>query len=68
MNPDEIAKLIPPEVQKVLTDACNSGEPWNVRDTIAAMLSAWPGAELDERMWPDGTDFLILPLPKEKSE
>ena len=32
------------------------------RAACAAMLAAWPDAELDEAMWIDGSNFLILPL------
>jgi len=34
----------------------------HARSTLAAGLAAWPDAELDEAMWIDGSNFLILPL------
>lgn len=36
------------------------------RAAIAAALNAWPDAELDECMWKDGPNFLILHLTQEK--
>jgi len=38
------AEQIPDEVVQVIRKACDSGEPWNIRDTLAAGLAAWPGA------------------------
>jgi len=38
------------------------------RHAFAAGLAAWPNAELDEAMWKDGPNFLILPLTQESGE
>lgn len=62
------AEQIPDEVVQVIRKACDSGEPWNIRDTLAAGLAAWPGAALfthDDD--PDDPPHIILPL-KENSD
>ena len=38
------------------------------RHAFAAGLAAWPDVELDEAMWKDGPNFLILPLTQEEGE
>lgn len=58
------AEQIPDEVVQVIRKACDSGEPWNIRDTLAAGLAAWPGAVTfvpHTAKWPEKPS-LILPL------
>ena len=58
---------IPTEVLAVFRKACDSGdpwsEPWNIADTIAAAINAWPGMEIEMVLMDE--DYLILPLPME---
>ena len=69
------AEQIPTEVLAVFEKACDSGEPWNIADTIAAAINAWPGVEphkvLTVRDNGEGYDLkqigIILPLPMEKN-
>ena len=62
------SKQIPTEVLAVFQKACDSGdpwsEPWNIADTIAAAINAWPGMEIE--MFVE-EDYLYLPLPKENT-
>jgi hypothetical protein len=66
MTPDEIAKCIPEEVVQVIRKACDSGEPWNIRDTLAAALAAWKAAEQTELCGGRSGPALILPLQETK--
>lgn len=59
------AEQIPAEVRAVFQRACDSGEPWNIADTIAAAINAWPGMEIE--MFSVDEDYLILPLPQENN-
>ena len=43
------AEQIPAEVRAVFQKACDSGEPWNIADTIAAAINAWPGVRWNRR-------------------
>jgi hypothetical protein len=65
MRLDEIAKCIPDEVVQVIRKACDSGEPWNIRDTFAAALAAWKAAEKTELCGGRSGPALILPLSQE---
>lgn len=64
------SEQIPTEVRAVFEKACDSGEPWNIADTIAAAINAWPGMERlaphDSAVFNDGA--IILPLPQEKPD
>ena len=55
---------IPTEVLAVFRKACDSGdpwsEPWNIADTIAAAINAWPGM-FTFKYHDDTTTALILP-------
>jgi hypothetical protein len=60
------AEQIPDEVVQVIRKACDSGEPWNIRDTLAAGLAAWPGADYRPgakvtKTWTD-PGKIILPI------
>ena len=66
------AKQIPTEVLAVFEKACDSGEPWNIADTIAAAINAWPGMDYQPgamvtKTWRD-PGKITLPLPKERLE
>lgn len=62
------AEQIPAEVRAVFQKACDSGEPWNIADTIAAAINAWPGIETKGTpMFPTLIRTIILPLPKENT-
>jgi len=66
------AEQIPAEVRAVFEKACDSGEPWNIADTIAAAINAWPGMDYQPgamvtKTWRD-PGKIILPLPEEKLE
>ena len=54
-------KQVPSEVRAVFKAACDSGEPWNIDDTIAAAINAWPGMTY-ERLRFTGDIGIILPL------
>ena len=58
---------IPIEVRAVLHKACDSGEPWNIADTLAAAINAWPGV-VKNYSWDASHGRIILPLPKEASD
>ena len=55
---------IPIEVRAVLHKACDSGEPWNIADTLAAAINAWPGMWVGPFELGEG-EMIILPVPKE---
>ena len=55
---------IPTEVRAVFEKACDSGEPWNIADTIAAAINAWPGMYM--KAYTEWTE-VRLPLPMENS-
>lgn len=63
---------IPIEVRAVLHKACDSGEPWNIADTLAAAINAWPGFEYKaDAAFPAfgyGPEAITLPLPREISK
>jgi hypothetical protein len=57
------AEQIPTEVLAVFEKAGDSGEPWNIADTIAAAINAWPGMYM--KAYTEWTE-VRLPLPKEQ--
>ena len=65
------SEQIPTEVLAVFQKACDSGdpwsEPWNIADTIAAAINAWPGMH----KWDTGQVWhhasIVLPLPMENT-
>ena len=62
------AEQIPDEVVQVIRKACDSGEPWNIRDTLAVGLAAWPGMSVFPGMQTGTRETeasIILPIPKE---
>ena len=65
------SKQIPTEVLAVFEKACDSGEPWNIADTIAAALNVWPGMEKGKHysgQGRPGVRAIIFPLPKENTD
>jgi hypothetical protein len=75
------AEQIPDEVVQVIRKACDSGEPWNIRDTLAAGLAAWPLAKpcaaffgdqsvehTDEHVEKHMRRALILPLQETQND
>ena len=62
------AEQIPEEVVQVIRKACDSGEPWNICDILAAGLAAWLGAETKVEDWYSPPDtVLILPLQEPRT-
>lgn len=61
-DPDALLRLT---IHKTTIKAWQQVAPL-ARAALTAGLAAWPNAELDEAMWKDGPNFLILPLPKDK--
>ena len=62
---------IPEEVFAVLKSACDSGQPWSVRDTIAAAINAWPSGAVCHYSMGDseGLEMVLpLPFPQEKQD
>ncbi len=75
------AEMIPDEVVEAAAIAGyekSTGKTWEkagyinqqnwrraTRAAIAAALSTWQGAEINQRICSRGTEYLILPLPQE---
>ena len=62
MIPDEVVEAAARAIQK------ETGSFNEARAAIVAALSAWPGAEINQRICSRGTEYLILPLPAEASD
>ena len=64
------AEQIPAEVRAVFQKACDSGEPWNIADTISAAINAWPGMSVFpgmQRGTRETPPHIILPLTQENT-